>query len=279
MNATHRPLPYFNALLGLLDQYPEVAESFGRHVHWGYWDKPSACPDSSAGFAAAAERLAGLVCAAASIGRGQRVLDVGCGFGGTIASLDGHWADLALHGLNIEHRQLRRAAQQTLPAPVNPVYWINADACALPFASQSFDAVLAVECIFHFPSRREFFSEAFRVLNPGGYLALSDFLSTPWLRPATWLLDHWPGHLGFYGCCDVRFGFAEYRKLAVDTGFILRTERDITPNTLPTYRYIHALWRRVPFRNPQAALETLLLESVSRCGLLRYGILGFQKPT
>ena len=33
-------LPYFDALLGLLDRSPAVQTAFRRHVHWGYWADP-----------------------------------------------------------------------------------------------------------------------------------------------------------------------------------------------------------------------------------------------
>ena len=45
------------------------------------------------------------VCDASGVANGQRGLDVGCGFGGTLASLDGRFAEVGLHGLNIELRR------------------------------------------------------------------------------------------------------------------------------------------------------------------------------
>jgi cyclopropane fatty-acyl-phospholipid synthase-like methyltransferase len=60
-------------------------------------------------FANAAERLSQELYSAAMIANGQTVVDVGCGFGGTIASLNEHFSDLQLTGVNIDLRQLDRA--------------------------------------------------------------------------------------------------------------------------------------------------------------------------
>src|SRR5438034_5931485 len=62
---------------------------------------------------------------------------------------------------------LRRPPRSTL-FPYTTLFRSEADACALPFPDASFDRVLAVECIFHFPSRLRFLKEAARVLKPGG---------------------------------------------------------------------------------------------------------------
>src|SRR5690606_71198 len=83
-------LPYFDALLNLLDRGdPNVERAFGRHVHWGYWPDPRQADGSAEDFALAAERLAEMVYTAAEAQDGQRILDAGCGFGGTVASLNG----------------------------------------------------------------------------------------------------------------------------------------------------------------------------------------------
>ncbi|MEM9006568.1 MAG: methyltransferase, partial [Cyanobacteria bacterium P01_F01_bin.86] len=90
-------------------------------VHWGYWPQPNQADGSVKDFALAAERLCRRVCKAANIQEGDRVLDVGCGFGGTIASLNEHFQQLHLTGLNIDPRQIERANQQVLPLANNVI--------------------------------------------------------------------------------------------------------------------------------------------------------------
>jgi ubiquinone/menaquinone biosynthesis C-methylase UbiE len=113
---------------------------------------------------------------------GLRVLDVGCGIGGTVAVLGDSYDRMELTGLNIDGAQLEVARASVRQHPGNRYDWVEADACALPFADASVDRVLAIECIFHFGSRRRFFAEAARVVCPGGRLVFSDFVASPALR-------------------------------------------------------------------------------------------------
>ncbi|MGK7869427.1 class I SAM-dependent methyltransferase [Falsiroseomonas sp. E2-1-a20] len=276
-------LPYIDLLLGQLARgNPQLEQSFGRHIHWGYWPEPAlARPDSAEDYAAAAERLSLELLALAGIAPGMRVLDAGCGFGGTLACLEERMHPLDLVGLNIDPRQLARAAGLVHPRPGTTIAFTAGDACTLPFADASFDRVLAVECIFHFPSRAAFLAEVRRVLRPGGVLVLSDFVpASAWVPVTRLARAPWFDRVNLFGTCDVTCSAAGYRRLAAESGLALTTLRDITRHTLPTYaflgRMLRASGRRgVAERWGQAGLA--MLDFVGRTGLLRYSLLKFER--
>ncbi len=283
MTPASDPPPYFDSLLERLAAGdPDATAAFGRHVHWGYWADPDAATGTSADFAAAAEELCRRVCDAAPVRAGERVLDVGCGFGGTVASLNERFTGLDLTGVNIDPRQLARAQETVAPVNGNRVAWVRADACALPFGDAQFDAVLAVECVFHFPSRAAFLAEAARVLKPGGRLALSDFVPSPegveTLR--RYAADGSAELEASYGRVDLLCPEDEYRGLLAAAGFAAPRFEDVTENTLPTYSFLRrtaAGWQTGDWAAAYGR-ATRRLEVSSRGGWLRYTILGATRP-
>jgi ubiquinone/menaquinone biosynthesis C-methylase UbiE len=272
-------LPYFDHILTLLrDGDSEVIEFFGRHVHWGYWPDPATADGSVSNYVEAAERLTQAVLAAAEIRSGQRVLDVGCGFGGTLELLNQRHSRMELVGLNIDIRQLFRARTQCVLQNENRLALVAADACLLPFRDKSFDQVLCVEAVFHFSSRTKFFAEVGRVLAPGGRLTLCDFVPrfvVPWLWD---FLDRRfkPMVTRLFGHNDARCTLADYRRVARSCGLRLDRRLDVTRHTMPTYRALRPLIRRIA-PDPDGAEEVIRrVEFASRIGLLRYLILSFR---
>jgi SAM-dependent methyltransferase len=174
----------------------------------------------------------------ADLRSGQSVLDAGCGFGGAFDLINRQLGNMALTGVNIDPRQID-ICRSVQPANGNVLRWELADACRLPFAEASFDRVLCIEAMFHFPSRRAFFAEAARVLKPGGALVASDILIAASAKQAD--------VPGFSIEAPIRDGFgpwpdfwgmdADHASLAAAAGLQAVELRDATANTLRSHRF------------------------------------------
>lgn len=107
--------------------------------------------------------------AALSPGRGERVLDAGCGTGVHLASISGVHARPV--GLDFSRGMLRVARRQAPRADL-----VQADLNRqFPVRPRAFDAVLSALVSEHLADLRRFFSEAFAALRTGGRLVFSAF--------------------------------------------------------------------------------------------------------
>jgi len=115
----------------------------------------------------------------------QHVLDIGAGLGGLMRQ----GAELGFHitGLDITHRfsALNQAisrlvlGQHNAKAHHGKLRWVTGDACALPFAQSSFDAVLFQHSLMNMPDPARVLAECRRVLRPGGQLVMHEVVSGP----------------------------------------------------------------------------------------------------
>lgn len=102
---------------------------------------------------------------------GDTIIDVGCGFGGTLQLLDAAFSQLRLIGVNVDPRQIELAKEMRWR---NSVIWDICDAARFSTDRHSWaDRILSLEAIFHFPDPAGFFDAAATALRPGGRLVFS----------------------------------------------------------------------------------------------------------
>jgi MPBQ/MSBQ methyltransferase len=157
---------------------------WGEHVHLGHYGEPPQRRDfrqAKVDFVHELVRWSGLD----QLPPGSRVLDVGCGIGGSARILARDYGFEVL-GISISPGQIERARQLT-PAGL-PCRFAVMDALALELEDASFDAVWTVEAGPHMPDKQRFADELLRVLKPGGLLAVADWnRRDAAVRPLSWL--------------------------------------------------------------------------------------------
>ncbi len=98
-----------------------------------------------------------------------RLLDVGCGGGQVALLLAARRPALSITGLDLSPEQIARARRRAA-GQGERIEFVVGSALELPFADASFDVVLSVASIKHWPDPARGLAECVRVLAPGGAL-------------------------------------------------------------------------------------------------------------
>jgi cyclopropane fatty-acyl-phospholipid synthase-like methyltransferase len=147
--------PYYRAL-------------WGEHLHHGYWIRGDETKEQ------AQVQLVEHMARAAGIERGARLLDVGCGFGGSSLYLAREY-DVDATGITISPVQVEMASAAAAANDRLRAQFLLMDAQAMTFRPASFDVVWSLESISHYQRKKEFFASAARLLRPGGTFAIIDW--------------------------------------------------------------------------------------------------------
>lgn len=155
--------------------------------HFGYWDKHTRHH---------AESLINMnrqTALRAKVQPGDRILDAGCGSGGSTLWLAQTYP-VSVVGISLVERELNRARQFAQERGLSErVTFEQQDFLRTTFADHSFDVVWAQESVCHAHDKRAFLAEAYRVLKPGGRLVMLDGFRPrrPYSEEDEQLLQRW----------------------------------------------------------------------------------------
>jgi tocopherol O-methyltransferase len=172
-------IPRVNEKHKIIEHYdvasPYYYSLWGEHLHHGYWVRGDESKETAQ--IQLIEHLAQLT----NIKTGSRILDIGCGFGGSSLYLAKKYAASAT-GITISPVQVQMAKDAAAKTNLDASFLLM-DAEDMQFA-QPFDLLWSVESISHYHDPRQFFASAVKFLKPGGCFALTDWFQKENLSPA-----------------------------------------------------------------------------------------------
>ncbi len=260
-----------------LDRY--YREMWGEHVHHGLWLSGREPAEQ------AVVQLVDHVAAAAGIGKGDRVCDVGCGYGGAARHLAKEYG-AEVTGLTISSSQHRFACEQT--DGDNPQYLLrNWEQNELPEAS--FDALISIECVSHVVDKQRYFDEIRRVLKPGARAAIIAWLADE--KPHRWEVRHLLEPICREGRLPSMASRSEYETLIANAGLKLHGYSDLSKRVRKTWsicawrlaanlatdrHYRSELWKR---RNTDWIFAVTLWRILTAyyTGAMKYGLFVIDK--
>lgn len=255
-------------------------ELWGEHVHHGLWLTGDETPEE------AVVALTRLVCERAGVHAGQRVCDVGCGYGATARQLV-RTCGAEVTAITLSAVQHAYAVRVD-PSTHNPHYLLG-DWLANTLPDASFDAVVAIESTEHMADKAACVAQMARVLRPGGRLVICAWLARDDATPAQvrWLLEPIcrEGRLPGMG------SEAEYRALLAAAGLVVERAEEVSAQVRRTWPIVlrrlaagilrHPSYRRYLMsasrRERVFAITVMRIWAAYAVGAMRYVILSARK--
>ncbi|MFE9577154.1 SAM-dependent methyltransferase [Nocardia sp. NPDC006044] len=153
------------------DGVGELVELVGGNLHLGYWDDDQ----DDTPFLEAMGRLTWMIADRLPLQPGQYLLDVGCGVAEPAIRL-AERLGVSVAGITVSGWEVGEATKNVALAGLsNRISISRADAAALPFPDNEFDAAIAFDSVPNALDKRQWFDEIFRVLRPGSRLVYSEY--------------------------------------------------------------------------------------------------------
>ncbi len=112
------------------------------------------------------------------LGPGARVVDIGCGVGGPLVHI-AKATGASITGLNFNAYQIERGRRAARRAGLEETCsFLLADYLDVPLADGCFDSAYSFEAICHAPDRGLCLRELWRLVKPGGHIALTEWCLT-----------------------------------------------------------------------------------------------------
>ena len=148
-------------------------------LHYGYWEK------HTASLRTAIRNMNYKLAEFGNITANKKILDAGCGAGGSSIFLAQHY-QAQVTGIALPELQIAACKANAQKFGLEHVLHFDVqNYCCTTLPSQSFDIVWAIESVCHAENKAHFLQEAFRLLKPGGTLLIADFFKND--NPSSWL--------------------------------------------------------------------------------------------
>ncbi len=221
---------YYNQTLNHYQKWWKLDRALA--VHYGYWDS------GTKNIVHALKNTNKMLLEMAGVKKEDKVLDAGCGVGGSAFYL-AKTCEAKVTGITLSEKQLEYANRKRDELNLQKLVDFKLeDYNATSFENNTFDLVWAIESITSAPDKRAFAKESFRLLKPGGKLIIADYFRTQDAPPdKDKLLEQWQNCWGLADIMTLKDYFMPFE----NEGLFPVDKKDITRNIYHSsalmYRY------------------------------------------